>query len=447
MNLTKTWPVGLLILGGTLWVIPARAETDAWQDVWQERRAAPVANTSLNWEQRALKRSQAQVETREETPRPTAQHWVSPQRVARRQTVDQDSMELIPTPNESGAPVQHRMIGADSGEAIRRGPTQYEAVPPGSVHSENPTVRHAGSAPCGPSGEFASPFDACGPCAEPCGPCEEPCDLGWEVFDGCCGPFLRGLSIIAGVDGFRGPLDRSGINRTKNNNGNFGLNEGVNLARPLGDPWGCGYQVGANFVQSDFSGDSNSATPYHRQYFATAGVFRRTECCGFQWGVAYDYMHDAYYQKSDLQQIRSETGYVLDQTYEIGYYGAYGVSLDQETATIGLTPSSMFTLFIRRNFENGGDGRIWGGATGRGGGLLGIDLWFPLGKSFAIENRATYLIPKGSGTTARDQESWGLVMQIVWYPGQNAKCQQQNPYRAMFNVADNTLFMVDRLVP
>ena len=46
MNLTKTWPVGVLLLGGTLWAIRASAETEAWQDVWQEKataaaRAAP----------------------------------------------------------------------------------------------------------------------------------------------------------------------------------------------------------------------------------------------------------------------------------------------------------------------------------------------------------------------------------------------------------------------
>jgi hypothetical protein len=443
MNLTKTWPVGILILGAGLCAIPARADGDAWQDVWQEKRATPVTHASLNWEQRALKRPQvqAQYEVRDqaETARPTTQRWVSPQRVARRQTVDQDSAELIPTPNQSGSPVQNRMIGAEGGEVVKRGATQYEAIPPGSVLND-PTVAHQGAVPCGHNAECGSIFDACGPCADPCCcPCEEPCDLGWEVFDGTCGPFLRGLSVFAGADGFRNPLDRAGPN-----NGNFGLNEGVNLARPLGDPWNCGYQVGANFVQSNFSVDSAAGQPFHRQYFATAGIFRREMCRGVQWGFAYDYMHDAYYDKSDLQQIRSETGYVLDETYEIGYYGAYALSFEQQTSRFGIRSSDMFALYIRRNFENCGTGRIWGGASGRGDGLLGFDLWFPLGSSLAIENRGTYLIPKGSGAEARGREAWGLVIQLVWYPGQNAKCQQQNPYRALFNVADDSLFMANR---
>ena len=48
-------------------------------------------------------------------------------------------------------------------------------------------------------------------------------------------------------------------------------------------------------------------------------------CRGFQWGVAYDYLYDMYYSNASLQQLRSETGYVIDDTYEIGYYGDYGV--------------------------------------------------------------------------------------------------------------------------
>ena len=47
MNLTKSWPIGLLILGSVLWVIPANAETDAWQDVWQEKHAAPADSPPL----------------------------------------------------------------------------------------------------------------------------------------------------------------------------------------------------------------------------------------------------------------------------------------------------------------------------------------------------------------------------------------------------------------
>jgi hypothetical protein len=35
-------------------------------------------------------------------------------------------------------------------------------------------------------------------------------------------------------------------------------------------------------------------------------------------------------------------------------------------------------------------------------------------------------------------------MQLVWYPGRTALCQQHNPYRPLFKTADNSLFMVER---
>ena len=441
MNLTKTCSVGVLLLGSTLWATQASAETEVWQDVWQEKGNTAAAHTtsSVDWEQRALKRPQA--------PRPTAQRWVSPQRVAQRPSYDQGHMETIPVPEESATPIQKRAGPVEDAEVIEPGATQFEAIPPGSIFGNDPSGSRRGCASCGHGGgAFAGDCGDSGPCDE-CGP-DGQCDFGWEVFDGCCGPFLRGLSVFAGVDGFKGPLDRGGAN------GNFGTNEGLNLARPLGDPWGCGYQIGANFVQSDFSGASvvtadglSLRAPFRRQYFATAGIFRRALGRGFQWGLAYDFLHDIYYQNANLQQIRSETGFVLDETYEIGYYGAYGVATDKDRVIDGkLDPTDMFVCYIRRNFENGGDGRIWGGATGNGDGLLGADLWVPLGKGFALENRINYMIPKqGRGETAQSRESWGLLVQLVWYPGQNAKCQQKNPYRPIFNVADNSLFMVDRL--
>jgi hypothetical protein len=450
MRLTKNLPLGLLILAVAVSSVPARADGDAWQDVWQEKQAAPATKASLDWQERALKRP--------EPPRPTAQRWINPQRVAQRPVIDQgvqagdqNSMETIPLPNEPGTPIRaNRSATVEGEEVIEAGTPQ---VVPQSVFGNNPTVRRRGCASCGQGGEATAMFDEGDPCAaspcDSCTPSEEPCDLGWEVFDGSCGPLLRGLSVFGGFDGFKGGLDRGG------SNGNFGVNEGLNLARPLGDPWGCGYQVGANFVQSDFSGASvasadglNLRAPFRKQYFATAAIFRRTECRGFQWGIAYDYLHDIYYQNANLQQIRSETGFVLNETYEIGYFGAYGVGSDKDrVVTVGrLAPTDMFALYVRQKFENGGDGRIWAGATGNGDGLLGADLWVPLGKGFALENRINYMIPKqGTGTDAQTRESWGLLIQLVWYPGQNAKCQQQNQYRPMFNVADNSLFMVDRL--
>jgi hypothetical protein len=439
MNLTKTCLIGVLLLVGALWGIQVSADTEVWQDARQESGNAAAAHTtpSVDWEQRALKRPQ--------TATPMAQRWVSP-RVAQRPSYDQSAMETVPLPDGSPAPTQKQPAPADQPQASDPSATQFEAIPPGSIFGNDPPGSRHGCSSCGHGGcECGEECESCGP---GCGDCNGCCP-GWEVFDGCCGQVLRGLSVFGGVDGFKGPLDRG-------TNGNFGVNEGLNLARPLGDPWGCGYQVGANFVQTDFSGapvftagdNEFFQSPFRKQYFATAGVFRRACGCGAQWGIAYDFLHDIYYGNANLQQVRSETAYVLNDTYEIGYYGAYGVSSDKDRVTnIGkLDPTDMFVVFVRRNFENGGDGRLWAGATGDGDGLFGADLWVPLGQGFALENRINYKLPKqGRGDVAETNESWGLLIQLVWYPGQNARCQQKDPYRPIFNVADNSLFMVDRL--
>jgi hypothetical protein len=447
MRFTRIWLAGLLLGGVTVEAVHCEVSAQTWQAAAAtEDKATPV-----DWQQRVLKRPQQPLEwqparpadfsEQPEGPSPTAGQ--SPQATSSRQTARRTSYErnafdrtastnALPS-REPAVTGRQRAKWVQNEEIIEPGITQYEPLA-----SEGTFAGTSGCATCG------GPDGGCG--CEPCGtPACDDCDFGWEEFDGRCGGLLRGLSVFAGGDAFKGPVDHG-------RNGNFGLNEGLNLAAPLGDPWGFGYQLGANFVQSNFSGaplatiDDHQVLPADRhQTFLTAAVFRRALCGGLQGGVAFDYLRDDYYEQADLQQIRSETGWVIDDSYEIGYYGAYGVGTAR-TWDGKLDPTDMFVLYGRRYFETGGDGRIWAGATGNGDALLGADIWVPLGKSFALENRINYLIPKvNKGESAQPQESWGLTIQLVWYPGGKALCQRQNPYRAMFNVADNSLFMVDRL--
>ncbi len=425
---------------------------------WQEP-SSQNDSSATDWQQRVLKRPQ-QLQWQ-----PARSKTVSYEQPVERESARVAYQEPVRTHQSSSRyrTAQRAASGRNAFDTVAMSTepaplaTDAEVIPPGTVQqqfdpiaADGPFAEPSGCSDCGDCGSC----DAC--CDAPCG---ERCEFGWEVFDGHCGPWLRGLQVFAGVDGFKGPPDRG-------TNGNFGLNEGLNLARPLGDPWGCGYQIGANFVQSNFSGVETVGASergrlfpanYRKQYFFTAGIFRRAdECGGLQGGVAFDYLYDMYDLKENpvtqstrgenisVQQLRSETGFVLNDVYDIGYYGAYGINTDRQVDG-RLDATDMFALYVRRNFENGGDGRIWAGATGGGDGLVGVDLWVPLGDSFAIENRANFLIPKGSGDTAQNRESWGLVIQLVWYPGQNAKCQRRNPYRPLFNVADNSLFMVNRM--
>lgn len=435
MSLSKNWLSGIMLAMAVLNALCGEGRAQAWQDP----STSDNGTTATDWNQRVLKRTQrSQWEAKWQDGRSSASSTRAAESRSPVRHVSYDSEvfdsepapQVIPTPRPQ--PMQPKKA-----EIVEPDAMQFEPMASGGAFG--------GSQGCASCGGVSGDCDTCDVCEG--APCGDTCDLGWEVFDGRCGPLLRGLSVFAGADAFKGSVDRG-------SNGNFGLNEGLNLARPLGDPWGCGFQIGANFVQSDFSGtrtvdigeNHHLNAAMRKQYFTTAGIFRRADPCGgLQWGVAYDYMHDVYYENANLQQIRSETGWVIDSTYEIGYYGAYGVGTDR-IIDGRLDATDMFVCYMRRNFENGGNGRLWGGATGNGDGLLGVDLWVPLGRGFALENRLNYMIPKqGTGPNAQSRESWGFVVQLVWYPGQNAKCQQQNPYRAMFNVADNSLFMVDRV--
>ena len=431
MNAKKTFSHRILLVGAVVAVCGA-AQAQTWkQDVWQDKTGSGRQASSTDWEQRVLKQPQ-------QFRQVNSERWVSPRQSAEPSNVAQgvSAEELATMPFEPPAKTRTRAKWVGNAEVIPPGIPLAEPIPSG----DNFSFDDGGVNDCG-----SMCFD------EPCNPCEGPacgecCDFGYELFDGRCHRWLRDISIFVGANAFKGPVDH-GVN------GNFGFNEGLNLTGPLGDPWGIGYQVGVNWIQSNFSGapsfvEGNNLyeAPFRRQTFVTAGLFRRADPCrGFQWGVAFDYFRDDYYTLVDLKQLRTDLGYVFCDSYEVGFYGAYG--LDSEQTADGLIePIDMFTVYGRRYFENGGEGRIWGGVTGRGDGLVGADLWLPLGRGFALENRINYMLPKqGRGETAQSREAWGLTIQLIWYPGQNAKCMKSNPFRAMFDVADNAIFMLDRV--
>jgi hypothetical protein len=303
----------------------------------------------------------------------------------------------------------------------------------------------------------------------PCdgGDCDGCCECGGDYCNDCNRPIFgflcdwghRNLAIFGGVHGYKGPRDRGA-------NGNFGFQEGLNYGAPLGDPWGCGFQLGFQALQSDISGNQVNGLPSadRHQYFATAGIFRRAEVGKVQWAVAFDYLYDSYSSNTHLQQIRSETGWLFNEQTEIGYSGAYGISTDTSSVTtvrgtiVGrLAPTDQFVGYIRRYFENGGDGRLFGGITGNGDGLLGGDVWIPLGGSWALQNDFAFLIPKdGRGaavssngvlTGGQIRETWGVAMNLVWYPGRSSRCVGESCYRPVLNVADNSQFMVNESFP
>ena len=424
-----TWAVGLLLAfsGGT-----ARAQ-------WSlDGGGEGFAPSRTNWERRMVRAPREQ-STAPATTRVVESGYDTPSQTVRTQYAEPRAYSGQASQpyrrSTYGAPANYRRVAAEEPSALApEAMGTLEPIGPGQPIDPGQPIGgdigyEYGAAGCGVDG---------GPCYDDCGECYGGCGLDGSLVS----YILRNASLFAGVHGFKGPVDQG-------RNGNFGIHEGFNFGAPLSGVWDWGYQIGFTAVQSNFSGDQTygSRRGDRDQYFLTFGLFKRAPCGGFQWAFAYDLQHDMYYSNAVLEQLRQETSFVLPNGNEIGYFGVYGLdgATYRQSAQNALRfdPTDMYALFIRRHFELGGEGRLWGGVSGWGDGVFGADLRMPLGKSWAIENRLTYLVPKeGRGMGGQAQESWGLAIQIVWYPGRSAACEGQNPFRPILNVADNSSFIV-----
>jgi hypothetical protein len=265
----------------------------------------------------------------------------------------------------------------------------------------------------------------------------------------CCGGischhrWLDESSIFAGVHAFKGGLDQG-------KNGNFGFQEGVNFAGALWHRYGIGYQVGAQFVQSDLSGTniSNAFNNSRQQSFLTVGLYHRPQCGqGWQGGAVYDWLDDRFYTRARFEQIRGELSYIFSGGNEIGYWGAFVTGSDQSQVVNGVPLTfnavNLNTFFYRKNFANGDQFRIWGGFTGSSGGLVGADHRIHMSNQWDLIGGFNYLIPdQGKDGGGATQESWGLAMNLVWYPTRPSCGTHNGPFRSLFGVADNNVLMV-----
>jgi hypothetical protein len=253
----------------------------------------------------------------------------------------------------------------------------------------------------------------------------------------------QSLAILTGVHAFKGPPDRG-------SNGNFGFHGGLNMGGPLKPACGIGYQVGANWISSNYAGDQvvSPTTDERHQVFITAGLFRKVmQGCGVQGGIVFDHLNDDYYVEMNLSQVRGELSFIGPWCHEAGVWFTAGTRRDHEQ--IGnqfetWESTDLFAFFYRRHFGGGGQFRIWGGFTGRSDGLAGGEMSVPFSNDFAMQAHLNYLIPEEGGSIAGiGQESWALGINLVWYPGGTARGATFGP---LFNVADNSTFMIDRLI-
>jgi len=306
-------------------------------------------------------------------------------------------------------------------------------------------------------------------CCSDCGgtPCQ--CDPDWGYPLPNCGfpciPFLRPtlefVDFSVGAESFAGPSDQ-GVN------GNFGFNEQVNLSGSWLGGW-VGWQIGARFIQADLhgmrvlsSGRANDAATWRsdirHQEFLTLGLFHRaTEYQPWQGGLAIDFMEDHFYYKTDLSQIRFEVSRRFWCRLDFGTWIV--LHTDQEENVIEersgnntlstYEASDQYTLFLQWAFPNGGEARIYGGGGDSRDGIIGGNFWAPLSHSVAVNGNFGYLFSGKDGrvfgvTRKSLNDSYGVSLNMSWYPHCRARIASRSPYRPLFPVANNGTFFVNR---
>jgi hypothetical protein len=325
-------------------------------------------------------------------------------------------------------------------------PGQPEIIDPGAA--ELPYPDDAAIAPEIDAGPFLDEAQACG---DECG-CECQCrrcylkrwweDLHGEAKSG--GAFFENLSFFTGKQGFKGPVDL-GVN------GDFGFHGGGNWGMPLIDAYGVGFQIGGNYLISDFDGRSGPLTHRRTQFFATSGLFHRVSGDrGFEGGAVVDYLRDDFYIQMDLVQIRAEASYFY-HGHEIGFWGAIHQNTSTHVGETSVTGEQEFSyqgndqcnLFYRYEFCTGSYCRTWMGMSGHGDGIFGSDATVHLSQTCGLLATYNYLLPRNDeGVPNNVKESWNLTISVVWYPGYKRRDSWLNPYRPLFYVADNGWFLV-----
>ena len=274
------------------------------------------------------------------------------------------------------------------------------------------------------------------------GGCNNCCDS--ECCDECCffGPwFWENFSLFGGVHAFKSSPDQ-GVN------GNFGFHEGINWAIPLLERCGIGFQAGVQGVHSDFSG-TTTFDDSRGQAFGTAGLFYRPECqLGLQGGAVIDFLADDLQDDRNVTQLRAEISLLGHCGHEFGAWTA--MSTGEDSGTTGAQQGTweatdMFAFFYRHRFCNGATLRGWGGFTSDDEGLIGGDAQVPITLRWSLASAFNFRIPSEDTRLAEArEEGWGMSLSLVWNLGYDDCESRSNRYRPLFNVADNSTFMLRR---
>jgi hypothetical protein len=258
------------------------------------------------------------------------------------------------------------------------------------------------------------------------------------------------LSIGAGFNGSKDP-------QTLGIDAHNGFRTEINWGIPLWRDWGVGVQVGTAFNYEKSAVrvlQSLDGTDDRAQIFSTIGLYQRA-ANGWHWGIAYDWLHETYFDNFDVTQWRAQVGYQFTDSDEVG---VWATTRDQRadvrlvTTPFAFSPTSQVNAFWRHVWWHNIETRFWvgyvpqhseflfvegGNPVARGQLSYGSQIFVPLSDSVAIWGEANFILPTNSGTV-------NAALGLAFYPGGRTLQQTvRNTFAPLFRVANNATMSID----
>ena len=269
-----------------------------------------------------------------------------------------------------------------------------------------------------------------------------------------CGWLFDNMEVFVGASG----LGRRsiGIGETS-----YALHEGINWAGSLSPRFGLGAQFGVRAAQSTVEVNTTNpllaATPItwndnQSQVFITTGLFRRSQCQPFQYGVVYDWMSDSIYRNRrtttgktleafNLGQVRTELAYKHCSGFTWGFRGAFGTGHYELFTPFKTRTVTQLHGFFEKPFWCGSLVGFSAGGAPKGSAILSTYYDQPLRDKFSLKAGFTYMLPQYKDTV-NERNAWEAAITLTFHPHGGAFSKNCNPLRAMFDIAGNGAMIV-----
>lgn len=183
------------------------------------------------------------------------------------------------------------------------------------------------------------------------------------------------------------------------------------------------------------------------------GLFQQCGSGG-HWAIAWDLLHQSYYDVTTLHQLRGRAGWQVGEQDALGVRGTWSMNQSQSArvadTTVELSPIDQAAAFWLHEWTSGARTECWlGVADGHGevvhvfphtsrvspAPLFGTALHVPLNDRLAIYGEGNFILPADSGTV-------DAYLGVVYYLGRS-KSDSRQSFAPPMDAAGNTSFAVD----